>query len=51
MNLSLSGELKGVKGAIPIIFEGDNKKKKNFIFPFENLKEMRYFEFRKFLSF
>ena len=26
--LSLNGELKGVKGAVPIIFEGDNKKSK-----------------------
>ena len=38
--LSLNGELKGVKGAVPIIFEGDNNKKQNFIFPLENLKEM-----------
>ena len=30
--LSLNGELKGVKGAVPIIFAGDNNKKQNFIF-------------------
>ena len=41
--LSLNGELKAVKGAIPIIFEGDISKKQNFIFPLENLREMRNF--------
>lgn len=49
--LSLSGELKGVKGAIPIIFEGDNNKKQNFIFPIENLKEMRSFILGNFFPF
>lgn len=49
--LSLSGELVGVKGAIPIIFEGDNKKKNNYIFPLGNLKEMRYFSLGNFYPF
>ena len=49
--LSLNGELKGVKGAVPIIFEGDNKKKQNFIFPLENLKEMRSFVLGNFFPF
>ena len=49
--LSLNGELKGVKGAIPIIFEGDNNKKQNFIFPLENLKEMRSFMMGNFYPF
>lgn len=49
--LSLNGELKGIKGAVPIIFEGDSKKKKNFIFPLENLKEMRYFVLGNFFPF
>ncbi|MCI9304491.1 YifB family Mg chelatase-like AAA ATPase [Clostridium sp.] len=49
--LSLNGELKGVKGAVPIIFEGDNNKKQNFIFPLENLKEMRNFVLGNFFPF
>ena len=49
--LSLNGELKGVKGSVPIIFEGDNYKKQNFIFPFENLKEMRSFALGNFFPF
>ena len=49
--LSLSGELIGVKGAIPIIFEGDSKKKKNYIFPFDNLNEMRHFTLGNFYPF
>ncbi|MCE9653861.1 YifB family Mg chelatase-like AAA ATPase [Clostridium celatum] len=49
--LSLNGELKGVKGAIPIIFEGESKKKNNFIFPLENLKEMRNFVLGNFFPF
>ena len=38
--LSLNGNLKGVKGALPIILEGSNKAKENFIFPLENLSEI-----------
>lgn len=38
--LSLSGDLKGIKGALPIILEGVNKEKRNFIFPLENLREI-----------
>lgn len=49
--LSLNGELKGVKGAIPIIFEGDISKKQNFIFPLENLREMRNFILGNFYPF
>ena len=49
--LSLNGELKGVKGAVPIIFAGDNNKKQNFIFPLENLKEMRNFVLGNFFPF
>lgn len=49
--LSLSGELVGVKGAIPIIFEGDSKKKKNYIFPLDNLSEMRHFTLGNFYPF
>ncbi|MGL5353296.1 MAG: YifB family Mg chelatase-like AAA ATPase, partial [Clostridium sp.] len=49
--LSLGGELKKVKGALPIIFEGDEKNKKKFIFPLENLKEIRYFNVGEFYPF
>lgn len=49
--LSLGGELKAVKGAVPIIFEGDNKHKNNFIFPFENLKEVKSFNLGNFYPF
>lgn len=49
--LSLGGELKGVKGALPIIFEGDEKNKRKFIFPLENLKEIRYFSIGEFYPF
>ncbi|WP_302633069.1 YifB family Mg chelatase-like AAA ATPase [uncultured Clostridium sp.] len=38
--LSLSGDLKGIKGALPIILEGVNKERRNFIFPLENLREI-----------
>ena len=37
--LSLLGELKSVRGTIPIIIEGDSKDKHKFIFPHENLDE------------
>ncbi|MBU3132451.1 YifB family Mg chelatase-like AAA ATPase [Clostridium gasigenes] len=49
--LSLGGDLKGVKGALPIIFEGDEKNKSKFIFPLENLKEIRYFNIGQFYPF
>lgn len=42
--LSLFGELKGIKGTIPIIVEGAREKINKFIFPYENLKESYYFE-------
>ncbi|MBY6929770.1 ATP-binding protein [Clostridium botulinum] len=42
--LSLSGELKAVKGSIPIIIEGIKKGKNKFIFPYENLEESYYFD-------
>ena len=49
--LSLGGDLKEIKGILPIIFEGDNKKKKNFIFPISNLKELRAFNIGNFYPF
>lgn len=49
--LSLGGELKRVKGALPIIFEGDERKKNKFIFPLENLNEIRYFNIGEFYPF
>lgn len=42
--LSLFGELKGIKGTIPIILEGAKEKINKFIFPYENLKESYYFK-------
>ncbi len=49
--LSLNGELKEVKGTIPIVFEGDKRNKGNYIFPLENLKEMRNFIIGNFYPF
>ena len=49
--LSLAGSLKEIKGILPIIFEGDNRKKNNFIFPLNNLKELRYFNLGNFYPF
>ncbi|MBS5822789.1 MAG: YifB family Mg chelatase-like AAA ATPase [Clostridium argentinense] len=37
--LSLSGNLKAVKGALPIVIEGVNRGIKKFIIPYENAKE------------
>jgi magnesium chelatase family protein len=37
--LSLSGDVKKVKGALPIILEGNDKNIRNFIVPTENAKE------------
>ena len=37
--LSLSGELRGVKGILPIVIEASNKGFKNFIVPYDNAKE------------
>ncbi|WP_238915508.1 YifB family Mg chelatase-like AAA ATPase [Clostridium sp. YIM B02555] len=42
--LSLFGELKGIKGTIPIIIEGAKEKINKFVFPYENLKESYYFK-------
>ena len=42
--LSLFGELKGIKGTIPIIIEGSKENVKKFIFPYENLEESYYFD-------
>lgn len=42
--LSLFGELKGVKGTIPIIIEGVKENISKFIFPYENLEESYYFK-------
>ncbi len=49
--LSLGGDLKEIKGILPIIFEGDSKKKNNFIFPLNNLKELRAFNIGNFYPF
>ena len=38
--LSLNGNLKAVKGALPIVLEGKNRNKENFMFPEENLTEI-----------
>ena len=38
--LSLFGELKSIKGTIPIIVQGIHEKIKKFIFPFDNMKEV-----------
>ena len=40
--LSLFGELKGIKGTIPIIVEGFKEKISKFIFPYDNLEESCY---------
>lgn len=40
--LSLFGELKAVKGTIPIIVEGVNESINKFIFPYDNLEECCY---------
>jgi magnesium chelatase family protein len=49
--LSLGGELKEIKGILPIIFEGESNKKNNFIFPLNNLKELRSFNIGNFYPF
>jgi len=40
--LSLFGELKGIKGTIPIIVEGFKEEISKFIFPYDNLEESCY---------
>ncbi|WP_027634206.1 YifB family Mg chelatase-like AAA ATPase [Clostridium hydrogeniformans] len=37
--LSLNGELRGVKGILPIVIESSNNGFKNFIVPYDNVKE------------
>ena len=49
--LSLGGDLKEIKGILPIIFEGESNKKNNFIFPLSNLNELRYFNIGNFYPF
>lgn len=49
--LSLGGELNQIKGILPIIFEGESKSKNNFIFPLNNLKELRAFNIGNFYPF
>lgn len=49
--LSLFGELKGVKGTIPIIVEGIKEKINKFIFSYENLEESYYFKDGKYYPF
>lgn len=40
--LSLSGDIKGVKGTLPILLEGIKMKFKKFIFPMDNINECKY---------
>lgn len=40
--LSLAGEVKGVKGTLPIILEGLERDNNKFIFPYENINEGIY---------
>jgi len=49
--LSLGGDLKEIKGVLPIIFEGKKKEKNNFIFSYNNLNELRYFNIGNFYPF
>lgn len=49
--LSLAGCLKEIKGILPIIFEGKDNEKNNFIFPINNLKEIRAFNIGNFYPF
>ena len=49
--LSLAGDLKEIKGILPIIFEGKDNEKNNFIFPINNLKEIRAFNIGNFYPF
>lgn len=49
--LSLGGNLKRIKGALPIIFEGNERDKNKFIFPLENLNEIKYFNIGEFYPF
>ena len=49
--LSLAGDLKEIKGILPIIFEGKENKKNNYIFPMNNLKELRAFNIGNFYPF
>lgn len=41
--LSLCGDIKKVNGTIAIMLEGMNQNKKNFIFPYENIGECKYY--------
>ena len=40
--LSLAGEIKEVRGTLPIILQGLERGAKSFIFPLKNIKECRY---------
>ncbi|MBE6048668.1 MAG: ATP-binding protein [Clostridium sp.] len=40
--LSLNGDIKGVRGTLPIIIEGMRKGFENYIFPYENVDEASY---------
>lgn len=42
--LSLFGDLKSIKGTIPIIIQAIHNKINKFIFPFENAEECNYFD-------
>lgn len=41
--LSLCGDIKRVNGTIAIMLEGMNNNKENFIFPYENIGECKYY--------
>ena len=41
--LSLNGDLKGVRGTLPIVLQAVEEKFNNFVFPYENINECVYF--------
>lgn len=46
--LSLAGDIKGVKGTLPIILAGVSEGKMNFVLPYENLNECKYIKEAKY---
>lgn len=49
--LSLAGDIKGVKGTLPIILAGVSEGKMNFVLPYENLNECKYIKEAKYYPF
>lgn len=49
--LSLAGDIKGVKGTLPIILAGVIEGKMNFVLPYENLNECKYIKEAKYYPF